>query len=599
MNKIWPPILFTFRESWRANKKLFLLYITIQTVLALSYIIDLLSYKEIINSLSGNPTILNLSIYGIILFLFIYYLLYKVLEGISNYTWNLLESDQLVILNSKFIDKLSSLDLSVFEDSQNVGLANRAFNRFQMQFKYYLKAMVDVYSYFLKLLISLTIFFFVSPPLAFMIIAANLIHIYINSKQAYGVFTIYRADDEIKRKMEYIVTTLFSKDTLPEIKLYRAFSFFKEKLLRIYKQFTSHQLHIEKKRQFYNTTAGFLPTISIFIYSLFIANEATQGRISSGQFIFLFFNSLTFNGTLFNLGQQVGHLHADSLFMKDAIDFFDLRPHIRFPEVQKEKTEVLKNTLSKPSIRIENLSFQYPQGNTRVLKNINLEIPYGQNVALIGENGAGKSTLVKLLLRMYDPTEGRILINGMDLRFIPEEILFRVYSTLFQSFGKFYFTIEENLEMAAGRKLTDEEMIKYLNFSNSWEFVKATKNQLHQQLGSEFTAGIELSGGQWQRLAIARAYAKRAPILILDEPTSAVDAKSEMEIFDRLHKEMKENTLFFISHRFSTIKDAERIVVMDKGKIIEDGTHEKLLKINGKYAQLYIIQAQRFIHKKG
>lgn len=597
MKKIWQPVFFTLKESWRANKKLLSIYLIIQTVLSLTYIIDLVSYKEIIDSLSGNRTILGLSIYGVIIFLFIYYLLYKVLEGISSYTWNLLESYQTIVLNSKFIDKLATFDLSIYENPQNVGLANRAFNRFQMQFKYYLKAIVDVYGSIIKLLISLAIFFFVSPFLALLIIAANLFHIYVNSKQAYGVFTIYRADDEIKRKMEYIVGTLFSKETLPEIKLFQAFNFFKERLIKIYRQFTSHQLKIEKKRQFYSTLASFLPTISVFLYLLFIANETVSGRISSGQFIFLFINSLSFNGTLFNMGQNLGHLHADSLFMKDAMDYFDLHPNITFPVISRDKKEELIRKLSKPIIKIENLSFQYPQGNVMALKNINLEIPYGQNLALIGENGAGKTTLVKLLLRMYDPTEGKILINGIDIKHIPEDMIFHIYSTLFQSYGKFYFTIKENLEMAAGKKLTDEELIKYLNFSNSWEFIKHTKDKLNQQLGSEFSYGIDLSGGQWQRLAIARAYAKKASILILDEPTSAVDAKSEMKIFDRLNKEMKENTLIFISHRFSTIKDAEKIVVLDKGKIIEDGTHDELIRRKEKYASLYTIQAERYLRE--
>lgn len=595
MDKIWQPVKFTLIESYRANKKLFLSYVFIQTLLALTYIIDLISYKEVIDALNNNPTIFNLSIFGILIFLLIYYLLYKVLEGVSNYTWNLLECDQLVVLNSKFIDKLSSLDLSVFEIPQNVGLANRAFNRFQMQFKYYLKAIIDVYSGLIKLLISLSIFFFVSPLLALIIIVANLIHIYVNSKKAYGVFLIYRADDEIKRKMEYIVTTLFSKETLPEIKLYRAFSFFKEKLIRIYRQFTTHQLKVEKNRQIFNTAFDFLPTISIFMYSWFIAKQTISGEITSGQFIFLFFNSLSFNGTLFNLGQNMGHLHADSFFMKDAMEFFDLKQYITFPKISKDKRDELISKLTNPTIQIENLSFKYPQGKDTVLKNINLTIPYGKNIALIGENGAGKTTLVKLLLRMYDPTIGRILINGIDLKTIPEEIIFQIYSTLFQSFGKFYFTVRENLEMAAGRKLTDEELVKYLNFSNSWEFVKHTRDKLNQQLGTSFAEGIDLSGGQWQRLAIARAYAKRSPVLILDEPTSAVDAKSEMQIFDRLKVEMEKNTLIFISHRFSTIKDAERIIVLDKGKIIEDGTHEELMDKKGKYATLYSIQAERYL----
>ena len=218
----------------------------------------------------------------------------------------------------------------------------------------------------------------------------------------------------------------------------------------------------------------------------------------------------------------------------------------------------------------------------------------GIMVILSSPSGAGKTTLVKLLLRIYDPTQGTIKINGIDLREIPEKLLFGVYSTLFQDFGKFYLTIRENLELAAGRKLNKEEIINYLKFSNAWEFIKDTKNQVEQQLGPEYTDGIDLSGGQWQRLAIARAYAKDSPILILDEPTSAVDARSEMEIFDRINIKFKNKTLIFISHRFSTIKDAEKIIVMNKGEIIEAGNHTKLMNSKGEYFKLYNTQAGRY-----
>ena len=221
--------------------------------------------------------------------------------------------------------------------------------------------------------------------------------------------------------------------------------------MRVYRQFTTHQLKVEKKHITANTLAGFLPTISIIAYFLFIADQVTRAIISSGQFMFLFFNSLTFNGTLFTLGQNIGHLHADSLFMKDAIDFFDLKPNMSFPTLSQNKKTELSEKLKNPSIKIENVSFKYPQGDSLVLTNINLDIPFGQNIAIIGENGAGKTTLIKLLLRMYDPTKGKITINGIDIKTIPEDELFQMYSTLFQSFGKFYFTIRENLEMAANK----------------------------------------------------------------------------------------------------------------------------------------------------
>jgi ATP-binding cassette subfamily B protein len=253
-----------------------------------------------------------------------------------------------------------------------------------------------------------------------------------------------------------------------------------------------------------------------------------------------------------------------------------------------------KQKLSKPVIRFENVTFRYPNATCDAVSHINLTIPYSQNVALIGENEAGKTTLIKLLLRVYDPDMGRICINDFDIREIPTPALYSTFSTLFQNFGKLNLTVKENLGLAAKRKLTEEEMVSYLKYANAWKFIEEAKNRLNQQLGPEYENGVDLSGGQWQSLAIARTYAKQSPVVILDEPTSAIDAKSEMEIFDRLNNKMKEETLIFISHRFSTIKDAERIVVLSKRKVVEDGSHAELVKSNGKYAQLYTIQAERF-----
>lgn len=205
--EMWQSVKFTLKASWQVGKKLLILYISLQTILALTFIIDLLSYKEVIDTINHSSTILGLSLYGVIIVLLIYYLVYKVFQGISDHLWNLLDSRLAIYLNSKFIDKLATLDLSIFENPQNVGLANRAFNRFQFQFKYYLKAIIDVYGGGIKLLISITIFFYVSPLLGSLIVIANIFHIYINSRQAYGIFLIYRADDEIKRKFEYIVNS--------------------------------------------------------------------------------------------------------------------------------------------------------------------------------------------------------------------------------------------------------------------------------------------------------------------------------------------------------------------------------------------------------
>lgn len=591
---MWQSIKFALKHTWNAARNLLLFYVITQIIIAASAVVDLLIFKEITELVTNSPTLLGLSLIGIVILRLTLEITRKILEGFSNYSWALLDTKQVIYMNSKFVDKVASLDIATFENPNTVGLIQRAFSRFQFQFKYYVKAIVEVIAAAVELSVSILIFIIASPLIAVVIIIANLIPIFVRGKYATGTFLIYRADDETKRKFGYTSNLIQERETLPEIKVNQAFEFFKNKIVEIYRQWNNKQLVLEKKYVIYNTTAEFLPILSIFVFLLVIANQAIGGSISPGTFIFLFTNVFVFSGSLNRLSQNLGHLYADSLFINEAVEFFNLKSNIAFPIVDSNKRNELLSKIENPAITIENASFMYPGDNNLVLKNISLKIPYGQNLALIGENGAGKTTLVKLLLRMYDPTEGRILINDVDLKELPEDILFKIYSSLFQSFGKFYLTVRENLEIAAGRKLSDEEMVNYLKFSSAWDFIKDKKNGLNQQLGPEYKEGTDLSGGQWQKLAIARAYAKRAFILILDEPTSAVDAKSEMEIFDRLNREMKKNTLIFISHRFSTIKDAERIVVIDKGKIIEDGTHSKLMEAKGKYHKLYTIQAERY-----
>ena len=585
-------IWFTVLKVKQSNPALFYLLLFLKTLFGLLYIVDLYAYKLMVDA--AGRQIIGFSFITILIFLYLYFFLSKILYTFAIYITNKLDVKSLLSLNRAFIEKIELLDLATFENPNTVGLINRAFNRFQFQLKLYFMSIVQVYVSSIEACVSLAIFFFISPFMGIMVLIANLIPLYVRSKMSYGIFNIYKADDETKRKFGYLSNTLISRESLPEIKLFQAFGFFKQKIMTIYRLFTSRQLKAEQKSLFVVAFAELIPMVVIF-YFFYISGLQFQNKlITGGTFVLIFINGMAFFNRLKMLSQYLGDLHSSSLLMKDAIDFFDIKPTIHFPLLSSQNKQDLISKLKHPLIRVENVSFRYPNSTSFALKNISITIPYGQNIAIIGENGAGKTTLTKLLLRMYDPIGGDIFINDMNIKNIPERILFSIYSTLFQSFGKFYFSVSDNLEMAAGKHLTETEMKKYLSFANAWEFIKNTKGVYSQQLGPEYTDGIDLSGGQWQRLAIARAYAKQSPILILDEPTSSVDAKSEMEIFDRLVKEMENNTLIFISHRFSTIKDAERIIVLDKGSIVEDGNHQTLMAHNGKYAQLYSLQAGRY-----
>lgn len=248
-----------------------------------------------------------------------------------------------------------------------------------------------------------------------------------------------------------------------------------------------------------------------------------------------------------------------------------------------------------PYIELKNVSFKYPNTKRYILKNFNLIIKSGEKIALVGENGAGKTTLIKLLLRFYDVIEGEILINGVNIKNINLDKWYKEIGALFQDFIKYQFTFKENVYFGNQKQIDNITLLKEaIKNSGADQYLKNLPNSYDQIVGKMFQDGVDLSGGQWQKLALARAFFKNAPILILDEPTSAIDAKAEYEIFQHVQELQKDKTVFIISHRFSTVRNADRILVLDEGKIIEEGNHETLMKNKGLYEELFNIQAKGY-----
>lgn len=588
-------VKFVVSKTFQASKKQLILYCLLTFFVSFTTLGNMFIFKEIIDVAGGLPSIFGLGIISLIVVRLIYEIISKIITRYSEYIWNIIDLKLTIFNTGDFVDKLETLDLANFENSKTFDKIWRSFNRIPWQIRAYLESTIQFLAQIVALSASIVIFFLASPIIALFIVVSNIIPVIVRAKLGEQSFNIYKADSETKRKFEYSSTLVTNREMLVEIKQYQGFPFIKKIIMSLYKTFASKQEILFSRSWKYLALVEMLPTIAIFVFLLNLANRLSSNDITIGTFVFLFTNIFIFFSALSQLTMYLGRLITDSPFIHDAIDFYNVTPTIIFPKLGEIEKDQLAEKLKKPKISIRNLSFRYQNSQINALSNINLTIPYGQNLALIGKNGAGKTTLVKLLLRVYDPTEGDIFINDINLKDIPESVLFVLYSTLFQSFGKFYLTIKENMELAAGKSLPNEEYEKALKLSNAWNYIKDFPKGLNQQLGANYTDGTDLSGGQWQLLAISRALVRKTPVLILDEPTSAVDAKSETEIFDRLNKETKNSTLIFISHRFSTIKDAQRIVVLDKGKVTEDGDHASLIKKGGQYAKLFTIQAQRYL----
>ena len=279
-----------------------------------------------------------------------------------------------------------------------------------------------------------------------------------------------------------------------------------------------------------------------------------------------------------------------ALFLTDLIVFFDMQPTV----LSKPDGKVMPQPILH-GFEFRNVSFAYPGTTRRVLRNFNFTLSPGERVALIGENGQGKTTVVKLITRLYDPTEGQILLDGVDLREYKLEDLHHEIGVIFQDFMRYEMTARENIAVGrVEREHSEEEIRQAAEKSLAASVVAKLEHGYDQMLGRRFETGVELSGGEWQRVALARAYLRDAQLLILDEPTAALDAKSELEVFERFAELTTDKMALLISHRFSTVRMADRIVVLDGGQLVEQGNHEQLIALGGRYAEMFEMQAASY-----
>ncbi|MBI2622313.1 ABC transporter ATP-binding protein [Candidatus Microgenomates bacterium] len=329
-----------------------------------------------------------------------------------------------------------------------------------------------------------------------------------------------------------------------------------------------------------------------FLYTQWLnISKVLAHELSIGQFTLFFQQTLNLSFGAIGILDNYSSMSMRNKFIDAYFEFMDTKRVITTPPNPIQ----FPPKPTPPTIECKNISFRYPNTERDILKDFNLTINSGEKIALVGENGAGKTTLIKLLLRFYDVTEGELLINGINIKDLDLKRWYEYVGALFQDFIKYQFTFKENVIYGNLGRQDDMELLrKAIEKSGADAILENLPDQFNQTVGKMFENGIDLSGGQWQKLALARAFFRDAPILILDEPTSAIDAKAEYEIFEKVQKLQKDKTVIIISHRFSTVRNADRIIVVDEGRIIEEGNHKELIKENGLYAELFNIQARGY-----
>ncbi|MBD0336966.1 MAG: ABC transporter ATP-binding protein, partial [Cyanobacteria bacterium Co-bin13] len=331
---------------------------------------------------------------------------------------------------------------------------------------------------------------------------------------------------------------------------------------------------------------GLLSTAAFYAAYCWIVLDAIAGRISLGD--------LTMYLTVFRQGQStftgalssIGGMYEDGLYLSNLYEFLE-------QPVAEENGYARSGVLPKDGLRFENVSFSYPGNSEPALRQVSFHLKPGEKLAIVGENGSGKTTLIKLLTRLYTPTTGRILLDGRDLKDWDIEVLQQRIGVIFQDFVRYQFTVGENIGTGDVSHFEAEDLWQTAaHKGTATPFIESLPQGFHTQLGKWFRGGQELSGGQWQKIALSRAFMRtQADVLVLDEPTSAMDAEAETQIFDHFQKVTEKQMAILISHRFSTVRQADKIIVLANGTLIEEGTHEELLQQQGRYARLFSMQA--------
>ena len=431
---------------------------------------------------------------------------------------------------------------------------------------------------------------FYSPFLLLLLIAGIIPAFLGESHFAFLTYAKNFRQTPLRRQMDYLRQVGGSKEAAKELKLFNLSRYLTERFSSLSKTIYEQNVALNRRRLLWGgvlAIVGQLGYYGAYGYSIW---RTVQGRYTVGDLTLITTAIMQAMANIQQAFSTASGVADQALFLTDLLAFFEMKPRVESKE----------NGLPapKPIVRgfeFRNVSFAYPGAERRILSNFNFYLRPGESVALIGENGQGKTTIVKLITRLYDPTEGEILLDGVDLREYDLADLHAEIGVIFQDFMRYEMTARENIAVGRIEVPHAPQEIEYAaEKSLAAGVIAKLEGGYDQMLGRRFEGGVDLSGGEWQKLALARAYLRDAQLLILDEPTAALDARSEMEVFQRFAELTEGKMALLISHRFSTVRMADRIVVLEGGHLVEEGNHAQLMALGGRYAAMFEMQAASY-----
>jgi ATP-binding cassette subfamily B protein len=492
-------------------------------------------------------------------------------------------------VNVLILEKALTLELTQFEDSEFYDKLTRARREASSRPLSLVMRTSGLFQNALQISSFAVLLAGFSPWAVFILLFGGLPAFFAETKFSGDAFRLFRWRAPETRMQTYLETAIAREDHVKEVKLFDLGKLFLGRYKSIYEGLYEKDRNLTIRREGWGLTFTMISIAALYSAYAWCAIEAARGLISLGD--------MTMYIMLFRQGQaavtaslgNVGGMYEDNLYLSTLYEYLEV-------EVEPSKGTAVSGPDPEAGVVFENVEFRYPGSEKPAITGINLQIKRGQSLALVGENGSGKTTLIKLLTRLYKPTYGRVLLDGRDLQEWDQEVLRRRVGVIFQDFVRYQLMVGENIGAGDVRDFENRERwADAAKQGKASAFIEDMPAQYETQLGKWFKDGRELSGGQWQKIALSRAFMRHdADILVLDEPTAAMDAAAEAEVFEHFRSLMGRKIAIVISHRFSTVRMADEIVVLDQGHIVERGAHDTLMLADGIYAKLFTLQARGY-----
>lgn len=565
----------------------------------LTPVIGALLSKEIINELQAANTPVSEFFHSRIFMLLIYLFIYRVLKRLALTAGTAVDnlSGELVIkqIKLRIMNKSHELDLQYFdlpEFYEKLENANReaGMRPIQVITKTFTAAstLIELISYIAVMATA--------PGLglaAFIIMAVSLPSAIISFIYRKRNFNYKRRRSKDRREMNYYSDVLVNKDIVKEVRIFGLTDFFADKFKKVFGEYFKGLRTLILSESLWQIALGIVSVIVNLFFCGIVALRVLSGEIMLGDYTL-------YTGAIMSIATCIATLISTSAGVYEGTLFIDNLMYFmnKSPSIVPTVTPGAKVKRDAPhTIEFKNVSFHYPGSERCVLQNINITFSPGQTTVLVGLNGAGKTTLIKLLTRLYDPTDGVILLDGRDIREYDLESLYGMFGIIFQDFGRYAVTVGENISFGdLSLTPSHDSLMVAARQSNADGFIEKLPQGIDTPLTRQFErTGSELSGGQWQKLAIARAFYSRSDILVLDEPTASLDPLAEQEIFNEFDRLRSGKMSIFVSHRLSSATTAGQIIVLEGGRVVEKGTHKELMEQKGKYYNLFSVQAKRYV----